>query len=135
VEGKDSPGAKGEQSNDTSAPAAYSLILCPDLLMSAVNATISLRETEVESLSTHAHPAGLTPLGFLMPLQCSLLELLMRVKFCFLRNLLVTQKLRLGIGSDITFYHVPEGLTEVYGSNRKSYHVFVRLRPSKMMIH
>lgn len=48
------------------------------------------------------------------------------------RDFVATSKLRVGIGADVTFYHVPDGLEPIYGSNPTSFHVFLRLRPGKM---
>jgi len=48
------------------------------------------------------------------------------------RDVWVDPKLRIGIGADVTFYHVPDGLKSVYGSNPTSFHVFIRIRPGKM---
>jgi hypothetical protein len=48
------------------------------------------------------------------------------------RDVVSQPKLRVGIGADVTFYHVPAGLEPVYGSNPTSYHVFLRIRPGKM---
>lgn len=48
------------------------------------------------------------------------------------RDVLADPKLRVGIGADLTFYHVPDGLSPVYGSSPTSFHVFVRIRPGKM---
>ena len=48
------------------------------------------------------------------------------------RDIISNSTLRLGIGADVTFYHVPSGLKPIYGSSPKSYHVFLRLRPQKM---
>jgi len=48
------------------------------------------------------------------------------------RDIVADSKLRLGIGADVTFYHVPEGLKPIYGSSPTSFHFFLRLRPGKM---
>ncbi|HKG23537.1 MAG TPA: c-type cytochrome [Blastocatellia bacterium] len=48
------------------------------------------------------------------------------------RDIVSTSALRLGLGADVTFYHVPGGLEPVYGSSPKSFHLFLRLRPGKM---
>jgi len=48
------------------------------------------------------------------------------------RDIVAASKLRVGVGADVTFYHVPEGLKSVYGSSPTSFHFFVRLRPGKM---
>ncbi|HSO75113.1 MAG TPA: c-type cytochrome [Blastocatellia bacterium] len=48
------------------------------------------------------------------------------------RDIVAASRLRVGIGADATFYHVPDGLKPVYGSSPKSFHVFVRIRPGKM---
>jgi len=47
------------------------------------------------------------------------------------RDVLVDPKLRIGIGADVTFYHVPTGLDPIYGSSPTSFHVFIRIRPGK----
>jgi len=48
------------------------------------------------------------------------------------RDILVQPKFRVGIGADVTFYHVPEALEPIYGSSPTSFHIFVRIRPEKM---
>lgn len=48
------------------------------------------------------------------------------------RDILADPKLRIGIGADVTFYHVPDGLKPIYGSSPTSFHVFLRIRPGKM---
>lgn len=48
------------------------------------------------------------------------------------RDIVADPKLRVGIGADVTFYHVPDGLKAVYGSSPTSFHVFLRIRPGKM---
>jgi len=35
----------------------------------------------------------------------------------------------LGIGGDVTFYHVPDNMIDYYGTSPHSFHVFVRYRP------
>jgi hypothetical protein len=48
------------------------------------------------------------------------------------RDIIADPRLRVGIGADVTFYHVPDGLKPVYGSSPKSFHLFLRIRPGKM---
>jgi hypothetical protein len=48
------------------------------------------------------------------------------------RDVVADAKLRVGIGADVTFYHVPDPLHAIYGGSPKSFHIFVRLRPGKM---
>jgi hypothetical protein len=48
------------------------------------------------------------------------------------RDVVAESKLRVGLGADVTFYHVPDGLRAIYGSQPTSFRVFVRLRPGKM---
>jgi hypothetical protein len=48
------------------------------------------------------------------------------------RDIIADAKLRVGIGADVTFYHVPDGLKSIYGSSPTSFHVFLRFRPGKM---
>jgi hypothetical protein len=48
------------------------------------------------------------------------------------RDLVAQPKVRVGIGTDVTFYRVPAGLKSTYGSP-VSWHVFLRIRPGKMM--
>ena len=48
------------------------------------------------------------------------------------RDIVATSKLRIGIGGDVTFYHVPDGLKPVYGSTPTSFHLFLRIRPGKI---
>ena len=47
------------------------------------------------------------------------------------RDILISSKLRIGVGGDVTFYHVPGGLEPVYGTSPTSFHFFVRIRPGK----
>lgn len=48
------------------------------------------------------------------------------------RDIFADPKWRLGVGADVTFYHVPAALEPIYGSNPTSFHLFLRLRPGKM---
>jgi len=48
------------------------------------------------------------------------------------RDLVVSSKVRLGFGADVTFYHVPDGLKPIYGSSPSSFHLFIRVRPGRM---
>ncbi len=48
------------------------------------------------------------------------------------RDVWNTDKLSLGIGSDVTFYSTPAALDRIYGNNPVSWRFFMRLRPSKM---
>ncbi len=48
------------------------------------------------------------------------------------RDVVASSKLRVGVGADVVFYHVPDGLKPVYGSSPKSFHIYLRLRPGKM---
>jgi len=48
------------------------------------------------------------------------------------RDFVAASKLRVGIGADVTFYHVPDGLKPIYGSSPSSFHLFLRIRPGKM---
>ena len=48
------------------------------------------------------------------------------------RDIIASPKLRVGIGADVTCYHVPGGLKPIYGSSPTSFHVFLRVRPGKM---
>lgn len=48
------------------------------------------------------------------------------------RDIVSLDRLRIGIGADVTFYYVPDGLKPLYGSNPTSFHVFARIRPGKM---
>jgi mono/diheme cytochrome c family protein len=48
------------------------------------------------------------------------------------RDILAAAKLRVGIGADVTLYHVPDGLKSVYGSSPSSFHIFLRFRPGKV---
>jgi hypothetical protein len=54
------------------------------------------------------------------------------ITFGGVRDIVVDSKLRIGIGADVTFYHVPDGLKPIYGSSPTSFHVFLRIRPGKM---
>ena len=48
------------------------------------------------------------------------------------RDIWTTEKLRLAIGGDVTFYSKPEALDAIYGNNPTSYRFFLRFRPGKM---
>lgn len=48
------------------------------------------------------------------------------------RDIIADAKWRLGIGADVTLYHVPAALKPIYGSNPASFHLILRLRPGKM---
>ncbi|MFL6277002.1 MAG: hypothetical protein ACJ74G_17590 [Blastocatellia bacterium] len=48
------------------------------------------------------------------------------------RDIIVEPKLRVGIGADVAFYHLPDGLKPIYGASPKSFHLFLRIRPGKM---
>jgi mono/diheme cytochrome c family protein len=52
--------------------------------------------------------------------------------FGAVRDIVTTSKLRLGLGADATFYRVPDALKPIYGSSPTSFHLFLRIRPSKM---
>jgi hypothetical protein len=47
------------------------------------------------------------------------------------RDIVADSRLGLAIGADVTFYHAPTDLKPIYGSNPKSFHVFLRIRPGK----
>jgi len=48
------------------------------------------------------------------------------------RDIWNTDKVSLGIGSDVTFYSKPSLLDRIYGSNPVGWKLFVRIRPGKM---
>ena len=48
------------------------------------------------------------------------------------RDVLASPKLRIGIGADVTLYHVPATLEPIYGSNPASFHLFLRIRPGSL---
>jgi hypothetical protein len=48
------------------------------------------------------------------------------------RDLWTTDKVQLGIGSDLTFYSTPSILDRIYGNNPVSWKLFLRVRPGKM---
>ncbi len=48
------------------------------------------------------------------------------------RDLLVTDWMRFGLGADLTFYHQPSALDPIYGRETKSWRVFLRFRPGEM---
>jgi hypothetical protein len=48
------------------------------------------------------------------------------------RDIIADPALRVGIGADVTFYHVPGDLQSVYGSQPVGFRFFVRLKPGKM---
>ena len=52
--------------------------------------------------------------------------------FGAVRDVVAGFKLRVGIGADVTFYHVPDGLKTIYNSSPASFHVFLRIRPGKL---
>ncbi len=52
------------------------------------------------------------------------------------RDLWNSERLSIALGGDVTFYSKPAILDAIYGSNPKSFHFFVRMRPGKMkMVH
>jgi hypothetical protein len=48
------------------------------------------------------------------------------------RDVIATKKLRVGLGADITLYHVPRPLEQIYGSAPASAQFWVRIKPGKM---
>ncbi|HYY43114.1 MAG TPA: hypothetical protein VE775_10310, partial [Pyrinomonadaceae bacterium] len=52
--------------------------------------------------------------------------------FGYVRDVLDTGKVLLGLGGDTTFYSTPAVLDPVYGSNPTSFKIFFRIRPSRM---
>jgi hypothetical protein len=48
------------------------------------------------------------------------------------RDIVASEKLRVGIGADVTFYHVADNLKGLYGSSPTSFQIFLRFRPGKM---
>jgi len=49
--------------------------------------------------------------------------------FGAVRDLISNEKLRMGIGADVVFYHKPSELDSIYGQRPTSFHVFLRFRP------
>lgn len=54
------------------------------------------------------------------------------ITFGGVRDIVADSRLRVGVGADVTFYHVPGGLKPIYGSSPTSFSVFLRIRPGKM---
>ena len=48
------------------------------------------------------------------------------------RDFFANGKIRLGVGADLTVYHMPAALDPVYGNNPVSYRIFLRFRPDWM---
>lgn len=48
------------------------------------------------------------------------------------RDIWTTEKIKLALGADVTFYSKPDALDVVYGENPASFHFFLRLRPGQM---
>jgi hypothetical protein len=48
------------------------------------------------------------------------------------RDVWTTDKVQLGIGSDLTFYSKPSLLDTIYGNHPNSWKVFFRIRPARM---
>jgi len=48
------------------------------------------------------------------------------------RDLINNEKLKMGIGADVVFYHKPSELDSIYGRRPTSFHVFLRFRPGEM---
>ena len=48
------------------------------------------------------------------------------------RDFIAHEKLRVGIGADVVFYHKPSELDTIYGRRPTSFHVFLRFRPGEM---
>jgi len=51
------------------------------------------------------------------------------------RDVWNTEKLTLGIGSDVTFYSKPPILDSIYGNNPVSWKLFLRIRPARMTMN
>lgn len=49
-----------------------------------------------------------------------------------IRHLFLTSKLLVGLGTDITVYHQPDALKQIYGNHPVAIHFFIRIRPGKM---
>jgi hypothetical protein len=52
----------------------------------------------------------------------------------YVYDLVDARATRLGVGGDVTVYHVPQNLRENYGSPA-SFHIFLRYRPNRMAPH
>jgi len=52
--------------------------------------------------------------------------------FGYARDIWMTDKLSVAVGSDFTFYSKPDVLNPIYGENPTSYKFFIRIRPNKM---
>ena len=48
------------------------------------------------------------------------------------RDFVENEKLKIGIGADVVFYHKPSQLDPIYGRRPTSFHVFLRFRPGEM---
>lgn len=48
----------------------------------------------------------------------------------YIHDVRVNRAGRFGLGADVTVYHVPDNILDFYGSSPRSFHVFVRWRPS-----
>jgi len=48
------------------------------------------------------------------------------------RDFVAASAFRLGIGAEVTFYHVPDALKPIYDSSPTSFHIFLRFRPGRM---
>ena len=52
--------------------------------------------------------------------------------FGYVRDVFDSERLSVGVGSDVTFYSKPAVLDGIYCNNPISYRFFVRVRPGKM---
>jgi mono/diheme cytochrome c family protein len=48
------------------------------------------------------------------------------------RDFVESEKLRVGLGADVTFYNKPPALAPIYGKSPVSFHLFLRFRPGDM---
>jgi len=48
------------------------------------------------------------------------------------RDFIENERLRVGLGAEMTFYHKPSTLDLIYGRRPISYHIFLRFRPGQM---
>jgi len=48
------------------------------------------------------------------------------------RDFVESEKLRVGLGADVTFYNKPPALDPIYGKSPVSFHLFLRFRPGDM---
>ena len=76
------------------------------------------------------------PVGMATAISTSYVLVVLFLSWFFLsggvRDVWNTDKVSLGVGSDVTFYSKPSILDRIYGNNPVGWKLFLRIRPAKM---